>query len=185
MRAVGFDHGLFNVELCYDPDTDAMRIVEINPRIASQFVTLYEWVDGIRLYDVMIDLALGRTPHCERAPQADAYAGSFVFRRFDGRPARHPGRDRLQQVATRHPDARLMLYLKRGGDLAREMKWLGSHRYAVLNLRGRDRAELYARYRDIRDTLGFGAHSGPEPAPLWKPGRTGAQPDAMPGGDQA
>jgi hypothetical protein len=184
MRAVGFDHGLFNVELCYDPRTDAIRIVEINPRIASQFVTLYEWVDGIHLYELMIDLALGRTPRLERAPQADAYAGSFVFRRFDGRSARHPGRDRLQRVATRHPEARLMLYLKRGGDLAREMKWLGSHRYAVLNLRGRDRAELYARYRDIRDTLGFAAHSGPEPAPLWTPGRGPAQADAASGSDQ-
>jgi hypothetical protein len=51
------------------------------------------------------------------------------------------------------------------------MKWLGSHRYAVLNLAGHDRADLYARYRDIRDTLGFADHSGPEPAPLW----TGAQ----------
>jgi len=60
-----------------------------------------------------------------------------------------------------------MLYVKHGADLAREMKWLGSHRYGVLNLRGRDRADLYARYRDIRDTLGFAGHAGPEPAPLW------------------
>jgi hypothetical protein len=63
-----------------------------------------------------------------------------------------------------------MLYLKRGGSLAREMKWLGSHRYAVLNLPGRDRTDLYTRYRDIRDTLGFERHAGPEPAPLWSPG---------------
>jgi hypothetical protein len=187
MRAVGFDHGLFNVELCYDPRTDAIKVVEINPRIASQFVTLYRSVDGIALYDILLALAVGETPRCEPSPQADAYAASFVFRRFDGRPVRPaPGRAQLDGVARRHPDARLMLYLKHGTDLAREMKWLGSHRYAVLNLAGPDRADLYARYRDIRDTLGFSAHAGPEPAPLWAVGQAPAAADVAPGtGDGA
>jgi hypothetical protein len=78
-----------------------------------------------------------------------------------------------------------MLYLKHGADLAREMKWLGSHRYAVLNLAGRDRADLYARYRDIRDTLGFAAHAGPEPAPLWTAGQAPAADAAPASGDRA
>jgi hypothetical protein len=187
MRAVDFDHGLFNVELCYDPRADAIKVVEINPRVASQFVTLYRSVDGIDLFDLMLSLAVGETPRCEPRPQAHAYAASFVFRRFDGRPVRPvPGRSQLAQVAAHHPDARLMLYLKRGGALAREMKWLGSHRFAVLNLSGRDRTELYARYRDIRDTLGFAGHGGPEPAPLWSGTQMPAQPDAVPnGGDGA
>jgi hypothetical protein len=177
LRAVGFDHGLFNVELCYDPRDDAIQVVEINPRIASQFVSLYHWVDGIRLYQILLDLALGETPRCEPRPQANAYAASFVFRSFDGRPVRPaPGPAERDAVARRHPDARLMLYLKRGSDLRREVKWLGSHRFAVVNLPGRDRADLYARYRDIRDTLGFGRHSGPEPAPLWAPGRAVGEP---------
>jgi ATP-grasp domain len=168
VRAVGFDHGLFNVELCYDPLADSITVVEINPRIASQFVTLYRSVDGIGLYDLMLALAVGETPRYDPRPQAHAYAASFVFRRFDGRPVRPvPRTHQLAQIAARHPDARLMLYLKRGTALAREMKWLGSHRFAVLNLSGRDRAELYARYRDIRDALGFAGHGGPEPAPLW------------------
>jgi hypothetical protein len=168
IQAVGFDHGIFNVELCYDPRHDAIQVIEINPRIASQFVTLYEWVDGVRLYDVMVALALGESPACGRDAQAHACAGSFVFRSFDRRPVLPaPGRTALRRVGQRHPDARLMLYFKRGADLARELKWLGSHRFATLNVPGRDRAELYARYRDIRDTLGFGRHAGPEPAPLW------------------
>lgn len=175
MQAVGFDHGLFNVELCFDPRDDSIRVIEINPRIASQFVTLYEWVDGVRLYDIMLALALGETPQYDRQPQPHRYAGSFIFRRFDGHPAHpRPGRAQLALVARRHPDAHLMLYLKRGADLAREMKWLGSHRYAIANLRGLDRADLYARFRDIRDTLGFGEHAGPEPAPLWRPSSTPA-----------
>jgi len=58
------------------------------------------------------------------------------------------------------------------------VKWLGSHRFAVLNLSGRDRAELYARYRDIRDALGFVGDGGPEPAPLWSGPHVQPQPEA-------
>jgi hypothetical protein len=187
MRAVGFDHGLFNVELCYAPRSDAIKVVEINPRVASQFITLYRSVDGIGLYDLMLALAVGETPRCEPGPQPHAYAASFVFRRFDGRPVRPaPNDNRLAQVAARHPDAHLMLYPKRGPALAREVKWLGSHRFAVLNLSGRDRAELYARYRDIRDALGFVGDGGPEPAPLWSGPHVRPQPEASrSGGDGA
>jgi len=104
VAAVGFDHGLFNVELCYDPSADAIKVVEINPRVASQFVTLYRSVDGISLYDLMLSLAVGETPHCEPRPQAHAYAASFVFRRFDGHPVRPaPDAARLARVAARHP----------------------------------------------------------------------------------
>jgi hypothetical protein len=180
MRAVGFDHGLFNVELCYEPGTDAIKVVEINPRVASQFVTLYQAVDGIALYEAMIALALGETPRLPDRSESRGYAASFVFRRFDGRPVRPvAGRKQLAAIGRRHPEARLMLYLKRGVDLGREMKWLGSHRYAVLNLQGRDRAELYARYRDIRDALGFSDHAGPEPVPLWSGAHSRAEADGV------
>jgi len=169
VQAIGFDHGLFNVELAYDPRNGAIRVIEINPRVASQFVTLYEWAEGIKLYPLMLDLALGETPKLAREPRANSCAASFVLRSFDGRPIRPaPDAARVARVRARHPDARVMLYLKRGADLAREMKWLGSHRYAIVNVSGRDRNDLYARYRDIRSLLGFERHIEPDPAPLWR-----------------
>ena len=58
-------------------------------------------------------------------------------------------------VHQRYPDARLMLYLKRGASLAREMKWLGSYCYAVLNLGGASTEDLHQRYDDIRRALSF------------------------------
>lgn len=181
IHAVGFDHGLFNVELAYDPRSDAIRVIEINPRIASQFVTLYEGVDGIKLYELMLDLALGESPRLARNPQPYRCAGSFVFRKFDGRPVRPvPSRVQIARVEQRHPDARLMLYLKRGADLAREMKWLGSHRFAIVNIGGRDRDDLYARHRDIRELLGFERHAGPEPAPMWRPAAAPVRAEAVP-----
>src|SRR5262249_33699977 len=60
MRQMGFDDGQFNMEFMYDVDTDALRIIEINPRMSSQFADLFEKVDGTNSYSVMLDLALGR-----------------------------------------------------------------------------------------------------------------------------
>jgi biotin carboxylase len=172
VRAVGLDHGLFNVELVYCPRTGAIRLVEINPRIASQFITLYEWVHGIRLHHAMIDLATGREPRCEPAPQRHAHAASFVYRTFDGRTLRRtPTRADLAEVAARQPDARVMLYVKHGAALAREVKWLGSHRYALLNVPRRDRADVFARQQDVCAMLGFdaGIHA---PDPSWGQARS-------------
>ena len=63
--------------------------------------------------------------------------------------------EQLAAIRRRYPDARLMLYLKKGASLAREMEWLGSHRYAVLNLGGASRQNLHDRYPDIRRRLAF------------------------------
>ncbi len=174
VRAVGLDHGLFNVELIWCPHTDAIRVVEINPRVASQFITLYEWVHGIRLQEAMLDLALGRAPRIAPAPQRNRHAASFVFRLFGGRAdVAMPRAEQLARVAQRHPEARVMLYLKRGAELARELKWLGSYRYALVNVPARDRAELYARHREIAAILGFddGGHADLLGAGAADPGR--------------
>lgn len=181
VRAVGLDHGLFNVELSYCPESGAIRVIEINPRVASQFITLYEWVHGIRLQHAMIELALGEAPRCVPSPQRHRHAASFVFRTFDrsARPA-EPSRAQLARVAARHPEARVMLYTKRGADLARELKWLGSHRYAIVNLPGRDRAELYTRHRDICATLGFDGGFDPDVAPIRTAEAYPLPPDARP-----
>ena len=55
------------------------------------------------------------------------------------------------------PQARLELYPKKGASLRRELKWLGSHRWAVLNMPGRDEADLQARYERICDRFGWPA----------------------------
>jgi biotin carboxylase len=153
---IDYGYGFFNVELIYQPDTGRIQIVEINPRMASQIMNLYRRVDGYDPYQLLFDLALGDSPQARFGKGAFGAAASFVFRRFDGRAvARLPQPAQIEAVRERYPDARLKLYLKRGASLAREMKWLGSHRYAVLNLGGASAEDLHQRYDDIRRTLAF------------------------------
>ncbi len=154
LRGMDYSHGFFNVELMYNATSGALHIVEINPRMASQITNLYRRVDGCDPYGMLLDLAVGMEPNAVRGAGEFQAAASFVFRRFDGRgPERAPSEEQIAAIHRRYPDARLMLYLKRGAGLAREMKWLGSHRYAVLNLGGRDAADLHLRYEDIRREL--------------------------------
>ncbi len=153
---IDYGYGFFNVELIYQPDTGRIQIIEINPRMASQIVNLYRRVDGYDPYQVLIDLALGEMPHVTAGEGAFGAAASFVFRRFDGREVTCvPRPAQIASVHQRYPDARLMLYLKRGASLAREMKWLGSYRYAVLNIGGASTEDLHQRYHEIRRALSF------------------------------
>jgi len=65
----------------------------------------------------------------------------------------HPTREQLACVRRDYPEARLMLYLKRGVSLAREMKWLGSYRYAVVNMGAGSADDLYQRFHALRRQL--------------------------------
>ena len=151
-----YNHGFFNLELMRDARTGDLRVIEVNPRMASQITNLYRRVDGCDPYAMLLALATGESPVVRQGEGQFGAAASFVFRRFDGRsPARIPGRAQIDAIHRRFPDARLMLYLKRGRSLAREMKWLGSHRYAVLNLGGSSTADLHARYEVICRELAF------------------------------
>jgi biotin carboxylase len=151
-----FDFGFFNVELTYDPTTGDIRIIEINPRLASQLANLYRRVDGYDPYELLISMSLGERPAFERGNGEFGAAASFVFRRFDGQAVKSvPSPDQIRALGETYPDARLMLYLKKGARLAREMKWLGSYRYAVLNLGGQSPTDLHDRFHRIRQQLAF------------------------------
>ena len=122
--------------------------------MASQLAYLYEAVDGINLYRLNIELALGNAPAVEREVPRFGHAASFAMRKFDGKPlAAEPTREALSQMSSRYPEARLMLYLKHGAALAREMKWLGSYRYAVVNMGAASQDDLHRRYADMRASL--------------------------------
>lgn len=154
LEGLGYEHGFFNMELAWDPDTGSLRLVEINPRMASQLACFYEWVDGVLPYLALFDLAVGRAPRLNRSAPRYRHAASFALRKFDGKPlAIHPSAEQIERVRREYPEARLMLYLKRGGSLAREMKWLGSYRYAVVNLAAGSAEESHRRFHAMRRSL--------------------------------
>ena len=155
IAALGFDHGAFNVELIWDDQTNRIQVIEVNPRLAAQFGDMYEKVDGRNTYQVLLDLTVGRTPRAKPERGTFRNAASFVFREFNGAIKIAPSRAQIAWVEANYPDALLNTYIKEGNSRWREMKWLGSYRYAVLNLGGRDRQDMFARFEHICEHLRF------------------------------
>lgn len=161
LTAVGFSHGMFNMEFFYDAATEKLTVIEFNPRMASQFADLYLRVDGLDLYAMALALAHGQNPWTVPCSTPTAQmATSSVYRVFDGN-APHltqsippmPSAAQLTALALRFPDNLLLQFPKAGHSLARDFKWLGSYRYGILHLGGQDAADLRARCQAASDIL--------------------------------
>jgi hypothetical protein len=162
LAAVGFDHGFFNMEFFHHAASGALKVIEFNPRLASQLADLYRRVDGIDAHSGSLALAAGRDPadamYCKPSARA---AASFVFRVFDAaRVPAAPSQSRRREFARRFPDGWLLAMPKAGRALARDFKWLGSHRYGVMHLGGADSHDLHERFRAACAVLGW-PHADP------------------------
>lgn len=159
LAAVGFTHGLFNMEFFYDAATDRLSVIEFNPRMAAQFSDLYLRVDGIDLHRVNIELAHGRDPALlPRAQPSAGMATSLVYRAFA--PDEVPAMPTRQAQAAFHaafPDALLFRFPKPRGSMTRDFKWLGSYRFGIVHLGGRDEADLFRRCREASALLDWPA----------------------------
>jgi biotin carboxylase len=154
MPGLGFDNGLFNIEMMYDPESDAISIIEINPRMASQFADLYEKVDGTNSYAVLLDIALGRAPQFTRRQGRYAFASSIVLRSFeDSFVVALPTEADLGRLAGDDPDGRIEILATAGRTLSSEMQDGNSYRYGIVNLGGKDRDDVLAQFAACRDSL--------------------------------
>ncbi len=159
LAAVGFTHGLFNMEFFHDPASDRLSVIEFNPRLASQFGDLYRRVHGVDAHALGLALAMGQDPATlPRAPTTAGVAASFVYRSFDASDMPvMPGPWQRARLAREFPDAMLFTYPKSGHSLVRDFKWLGSHRYGILHLGGRDVHDLRRRCEAASAILGWPA----------------------------
>ena len=159
LHAVGFTHGMFNMEFFHDEATGRLSVIEFNPRLASQFSDLYRRVLGLDPHAMSIALALGQDPAATpREAAVGGAAASLVYRAFA--PGAAPAMPTAQQQAAlqeHFPDALLFTYPKSGHSLARDFKWLGSHRYGILHLHGRDEAHLRQRAEEASAMMGWTA----------------------------
>ena len=174
LSAIGFTHGLFNMEFFHDPATGRLSVIEFNPRLASQFSDLYLKVLGVDPHALSLALAIGQDPATvPRVQPVAGAAGSLVYRAFPGEPA--PAMPTPWQVARLRrdfPDALLFCYPRSGHSLERDYKWLGSWRYGILHLQGRDEHDLRERCLRASRLLGWrppyaDQWTAPPMAPNW------------------
>ena len=147
MQGLGFDNGIFNIEMMYDAEADRISIIEINPRMASQFADLYEKVDGTSSYSRAARYRPRQPPRFTRRQGRYAFAASCVLRSFeDYLVAAVPSEADIERLAQIYPDIRVELHATPGRKLSDEFQDGKSYRYGVVNLGGRDLADVLEQF---------------------------------------
>ena len=158
VRELGLDRTLWNLEMTFDPATDRVAIIEVNPRICGQFADLYRKVDGTSGYEVALALALGERPRTRRGAGRYRAAASFPLRVFEPcRVARAPGPEAIAAAEASFPETLVWSECEAGQELSEfEVGEDGaSHRYAVVNLGGDAREALDAGLAEVRKRLAY------------------------------
>lgn len=156
MRSIGFDNGIFNIEFMYNRHRDTIHIIEINPRMACQFSDLYEKVDGLNTYSILLDLALGKQPAIRRRQGKYAMAASCVLRLFEDRLVlKVPTAEDVATVVENHPDVRIEILASEGKRLSQELQDTQSYRYGIISIGGRDLDDILVIFEHCRSGLPF------------------------------
>ncbi|TWF95283.1 ATP-grasp domain-containing protein [Saccharopolyspora dendranthemae] len=59
---IGLDDSTFNIEFFWDTESDALNVLEINPRLSQSHAPLFELVDGLPNHQAMVQLSVGEKP---------------------------------------------------------------------------------------------------------------------------
>jgi biotin carboxylase len=156
MTGLGYDNAMFNIELIHDPETDNVFILEVNPKIASQFPDLFENVDGISSFVPMLQLAAGDKVTFPKRQGKFKFAASCVLRTFDDANVRAvPPESELKKLKEKYPDARIQIYAQPGKRLSDMMQDVASYRYGLVNIGAQSVEELDRKFEDCKNSLSF------------------------------
>ncbi|MEO6594840.1 MAG: ATP-grasp domain-containing protein [Planctomycetota bacterium] len=157
-RAFELRWTMFNCEFFWDPATDRIGLVEINPRLCGQFADLYEKVDGCNAYRIALDLACGRAPNLRCGAGLFANAASYPMRVFEPvRVARAPDAFDIAAARQRSPQARVWNEVRTGevlSDFATSEDGQ-SYRYAVINVGAAGVGDLVVQRDAVLERLGY------------------------------
>jgi hypothetical protein len=154
---VGLDASTFNIEFFWDADTDAIHVLEVNPRHSQSHAHLFADVDGVPNHQAMVDLALGRRPRLRRGEGQYAVAAKWFLRTFaDGVVTRRPTDEEVAAVEAEIPGTIVDLVAHEGDRLS-QMWHQDSYSYKLANLYigAADEGELVAKYERSIAALPF------------------------------
>lgn len=156
IKGIGYDNAMFNMEMIYNPKKDTVHIIEINPKIASQFPDLFEKVDGSNSYEVMMRIALGMEPGFVRGHGQFRIAASCVLRTFDDQIVRQvPDQDNVKSVEDRFPGAMVQVIATKGKKLSDQLQDAHSYRYGLINMGADSEDDLVRDFENASKMLNY------------------------------
>jgi biotin carboxylase len=155
-KGIGYDNAMFNMELMWDEEKDRVSIIEVNPKIASQFPDLFEKVDGVSSYQYLLQLAVGEKPVFKPRQGKFKLSASCVLRKFeDQKVVRKPKDEDLQKVREKFPDALVSVIATEGNKLSEQTQDTDSFRYGLINIGANSLDELEEKRATIEKMLPF------------------------------
>jgi len=156
VAGIGVDYSMFNIEMFYNTASEAIHVIEINPRMSYQFADMFAKVDGSSSYATQLQLCMGEKPDFVKGAGQFGVAASFVLRLFeDQQVTRVPTEQELLAIQQLYPDALIVIKVEEGTMLSDLSQDEQSYRYAIVNLGGQDWQDLQARFRDLKNRLKF------------------------------
>jgi hypothetical protein len=155
VRRLELRDGLFNAEMMWDPKTDRVSIIEINPRISGQTADLFLRVDGTSSFEMALDVYTGTRPKVVPRGGRFGCASSHPLRIFEPMEVvRSPSQAEVRAVEERHPEVLVWNECVAGERLVDFSSEDGvSSRYAVINIAGRDPEDRQRKLEQVRAEL--------------------------------
>jgi ATP-grasp domain len=157
VRQIGLEHTTFNIEFFWDEDTDALGVLEINPRHSQSHAELFTQVDGAPNHLAMVRLALGRDPELPHRHGHYRIAATWFVRHWnDGVVRRRPTEQEIERVQREVPGVTVDVTVKEGDRLS-ELIGQDSYSYSIANVYvgAQDEAELTEKYQRCVRALPF------------------------------
>lgn len=157
LRQVELDSTTFNIEFFWDEATDALRVLEVNPRHSQSHAELFAQVDGAPNHLAMLRLALGRDPQLPHRQGPYRVAAKWFLRHWnDGVIRRHPTEQEIEDIQRDIPGTTVDVIAYKGDRLS-ELVDQDSYSYKIANiyLGADDEDELTDKYERCVQALPF------------------------------
>lgn len=158
LEKIGYDGGAFNIEFFWDPETDRLSLLEINPRISQSHSPQFQMVDGDSNMKVIADLALGQKPHLVHRNGDFKIAAKLMLRVFveDGVVTKTPGDAEIEAVRQRFPGSLIVPTVELGQRLSEQADTDSySHELGEFYMGARNEEELLTHFNEAVEMLSF------------------------------
>ncbi|WP_034272107.1 ATP-grasp domain-containing protein [Haloechinothrix halophila] len=157
VSAIGLEGMTFNIEYFWDPGTDAIGLLEINPRHSQSHAELFADVDGMPNHEAMLRLALGQDPDFPYRKGRYGAAAKWYLRRFhDGVVRRVPTQEEIEAIQHIVPGTTIELTVAEGDRLS-ELQHQDAYSYMLANvyIGGADESDVSSKYDQVLAALPF------------------------------
>ncbi|MFD6279547.1 acetyl-CoA carboxylase biotin carboxylase subunit family protein [Streptomyces sp. NPDC060209] len=157
MQQIGLESATFSIEYFYDPKTQDISLLEINPRHSQSHAELFDYVDGVPNHHRMLSLALGQDPALTGGKGPYAVAAKWYYRWFgDGKVHEVPTPERIAAIEREIPGVRIDVVPEEGQKLS-TISQQDSYSYEVAHIftGGDDEEDLRRKFDQAVAALGL------------------------------